>query len=87
MVDGAVLVVLVQRIQCVVDFGEQRCVGEGILAGKSESVVTTVIVDQGRVHLSQVCTNTIPLVSNSFDRHISNCCRNRGAKFITNAFL
>ena len=44
MVDGAVLVVLVQRIQCVVDFGEQRCLGEGILAGKSESVVMTVEV-------------------------------------------
>ena len=79
-----------------------------------------MIVDQGRVHLSQVCTNTSPLVanffhhhisirlinrsaspattfswqivnpcqtidrnpSNSFDRHISKCCRNRSAKLI-----
>ena len=38
--------------------GEQRYLGEGILAGKSESVVTTVVVLQRRVHLPQLHTNT-----------------------------
>ena len=39
--------------------GEQRYLGEGILAGESESVVTTVVVLQRRVHLPQLHTNTL----------------------------
>ena len=61
--------VLVDDIICATLI-EQRCLCERTLAGKSESVVLMVIVEQGRVHLPQLCTN-IRLVATESTRVIS----------------